>query len=121
MTIYREIILEHYQHPHNYGRLIKPTVVIEAVNPLCGDKIILGAIFQGDKIKKIKFTGQGCAISKASASMLTDYAKGKTNDALRKLDSTFMIKMLGVELGPNRLKCALLPLEALKKLLISNF
>ncbi|KKP85772.1 MAG: Nitrogen fixation protein NifU [Candidatus Roizmanbacteria bacterium GW2011_GWA2_35_8] len=64
--------------------------------------------------------GIGCAISKASSSMLTEYLKGKAKDELQKLDKDFMIKMLGIDLGINRIKCALLPLEALKKLLVIN-
>jgi len=67
-------------------------------------------------IKHAMFTGKGCAISKASASLLTDEVIGKTISELRKWDKTSIIKMLGIELGPNRLKCALLPLEALQKL-----
>jgi len=68
-------------------------------------------------VKHAMFTGKGCAISKASASLLTDEAIGKTISELRKWDKTSIIKMLGIELGPNRLKCALLPLEALQRLI----
>jgi nitrogen fixation protein NifU and related proteins len=117
MSIYQEIILEHYQRPRNYGQIKKPTGILTVNNPLCGDVITMTVIVKGEKVREIKFTGEGCAISKASASMLTEYAKGKSNEQLRKIDSTFIIKMLGVELGPNRLKCALLPLEALQKLI----
>ncbi len=74
-------------------------------------------VIKNDKVSDIKFSGKGCAISQASASLLTDYAKGKRKEDLKKLDRNFMIRTLGIELGPNRIKCALLPLEALYKLI----
>lgn len=117
MSLYQEIILEHYRHPKNYGQVKNPTDKVQLFNPLCGDKIEMTIKMIKDKIEAIKFQGQGCAISQAASSMLTEYAKGKTKDQLKKLDRKFMIKLLGVELGPNRIKCALLPLEALHKLL----
>ncbi len=75
-------------------------------------------LFRGTLTKDIKFRGYGCAISQASASLLTDYAKNKSKEQLKKLDKESIIKLLGIELGPNRIKCALLPLVALQKLLI---
>lgn len=117
MSIYKDIILDHYQNPRNFGKLKKPTATISVSNPLCGDKIKMEIAENQNVIKDISFSGEGCAISKASASMLTEYAKGKTKDELRKIDKTFIINMIGFELSPNRLKCALLPLEALIKIL----
>jgi nitrogen fixation NifU-like protein len=73
--------------------------------------------FEKNKIKEIKFQGEGCVISTASASMLTDYVKGRSKQELKKLDSKFIIKMLGIDLGMTRIKCAVLPLEALQKML----
>jgi nitrogen fixation NifU-like protein len=70
----------------------------------------------GSKISEITFKGKGCAISMASASMMTEYLKGKNKEELKKIDKKFIIKMLGIDLGVNRIKCALLPLEALNKL-----
>ena len=118
MNIYQDIILDHYHHPHNKGKIDHPDNSVLTNNPLCGDKIEMTVILDKNKIKEIKFSGEGCVISQASASMLTDYAKNKSKQELKKLDSKFIIKMLGIDLGINRIKCALLPLEALRKLLV---
>src|SRR3989339_618741 len=120
MSIYSELILDHYQNPRNYGKISNPTNTVEVVNPLCGDKIKMGLVMKDNKIIDIKFEGIGCAISKAASSMLTEYAKDKTKDELQKLDKNFMIKLLGIELGVNRVKCGMLPSEALKKLIVIN-
>lgn len=116
MNIYRDIILDHYHHPHNQGVLSGKSV--EVSNPLCGDKIKMTISFEKNKVKEIKFQGEGCVISTASSSLLTDYVKDKSKQELKKLDSKFIIKMLGIDLGMNRIKCAVLPLEALHKLLV---
>lgn len=116
MNIYQDIILDHYHHPHNQGVLSGKSV--EVSNPLCGDKIIMTISFEKNKVKEIKFQGEGCVISTASSSLLTDYVKDKSKQELKKLDSKFIIKMLGIDLGMNRIKCAVLPLEALHKLLV---
>jgi len=118
MNIYQDIILDHYHRPHNQGKINKPDQSVTVNNPLCGDKMMMMVNFEKNEIKKIKFQGKGCVISNASASMLTDYVKGKSKQELKKLDSKFIIKMLGIDLGINRIKCAVLPLEALQKLLI---
>lgn len=118
MNLYQDIILDHYHHPRNKGTIDQPDCSVMTNNPLCGDKIEMTVTFDKDKIKEIKFSGEGCVISQASASMLTDYAKNKSKQELKKLDSKFIIKMLGIDLGVNRIKCAVLPLEALQKLLI---
>lgn len=117
MNIYQDLILDHYKNPQNFGKLVKPDASVDVNNPLCGDKIHLDAKINKNKVENIKFSGEGCAISTASASMLTEYAKAKTISDLKKLDVSFILKMLGIELSPNRLKCALLPLEALHKLI----
>lgn len=116
-SIYQEIILDHYRNPHNFGSIKKPTKKSSVFNPLCGDKIDMEVVIKNNKVEKIKFRAQGCAISQASASLLTDHSLGKMEKDLKKIDKEFMIKLLGIELGPNRIKCALLPLEALHKLL----
>ena len=116
MSIYSELILDHYQNPRNFGQVVKPTMHSHISNPLCGDEIELTLKTINNKIKDVKFKGKGCAISLASASMLTEYLKGRSKEELQKVDKKFIIKMLGIELGVNRIKCALLPLEALKKL-----
>lgn len=117
MNIYQDIILDHYHHPHNQGKVNNSDRLALVSNPLCGDKIEMTVKFQGSKVTEIKFQGEGCVISKASASMLTDFAKNKSKEELKKLDSKFIIKMLGIDLGINRIKCAVLPLEALHKLI----
>lgn len=117
MNIYQDIILDHYHHPRNQGKLNKYDRSIVINNPLCGDRIEMAIIFEKNKIKEIKFNGDGCVISIASASMLTNFAKNKSKHELKKLDSKFIIKMLGIDLGMNRIKCAVLPLEAFHKLL----
>lgn len=117
-SIYQERILQHSSHPHNFGRLPSATKKIALDNPLCGDVIQMEIAVKEDVVVEAMFTGKGCAISKASASLLTDEVKGKKVSELRKWDKASMINMLGIELGPNRLKCALLPLEALQKLIV---
>lgn len=116
-SIYQEIILDHYKNPRNFGRLKNYNKKTLISNPFCGDKIEMTISFTGNKVKDIKFKGVGCAISQASASMLTDYAKNKKKNQLMKLDKKIVLKMLKIQLSPLRLKCALLPLEGLKKLI----
>ncbi|OGK14003.1 SUF system NifU family Fe-S cluster assembly protein [Candidatus Roizmanbacteria bacterium RIFCSPHIGHO2_02_FULL_37_15] len=117
MNIYSELILDHYQNPRNFGSIKNPSKKSVIYNPSCGDRIELDIVLKQNKIKDVKFRGQGCAISQASASILTDYVLNKAKEELKKLDKDFMIKLLGIELGPNRITCALLPLEALHKLI----
>ena len=127
--VYREIILEHWRHPHNFVQIEKAgkktfvhngpkaRYIASRYNPSCGDEIRLEILFKEDQVKEVKFPGVGCAISQASASLLTDYLKGKKIKDLEKIDKDTILKLLGVEIGPTRLKCALLSLEALKKLI----
>jgi nitrogen fixation protein NifU and related proteins len=112
--LYRELILDHSQHPHNHGEIPEADISYEDSNPLCGDKIRIDIKLRGDVIEDVKFNGKGCAISQASASLLTDEIIGKTLDAVRKLDKQFVLEMLGIPLGPSRIKCALLPLKVIK-------
>ena|SRR3989338_2093945 len=117
MSIYQEIILSHYKNPHHWGKLTEATNHANIANSSCGDKFEVGGIIESGNLADFRFSGEGCAISIATASMLSDYAIGKKITDLRKLDVSFILNMLGIELSPNRLKCALLPLEALHKLL----
>jgi len=112
--LYKQVILEHYQHPHNHGTLADATNSYEDSNPLCGDKIRMEMKIQDGIIADVKFTGKGCAISQASASMLTDEIKGKTLQELQAIDKQTVLDMLGIPLGPSRIKCALLPLKVMK-------
>ena len=113
---YREEILEHYTHPHNYGTLEHPDISHEEDNPLCGDRIRFDIQLDedGQTVKDVRFSAVGCAISKASASMLTDLLVGQTLDEIKALTNEDVIDELGIELGPVRLKCALLPLKVVK-------
>jgi nitrogen fixation NifU-like protein len=113
---YREEILEHYTHPHNYGTLENPDISHEEHNPLCGDRVRFDIQLDDDgrTIKDVRFSGVGCAISKASASMLTDLIIGQTLDEIREMSREDVLNELGIDLGPVRLKCALLPLKVIK-------
>jgi nitrogen fixation protein NifU and related proteins len=114
--LYRDEILEHYRHPHNFGTLTEPDVVQEGSNPLCGDRITLMlGIGEDGVIDEVAFTGRGCAISQASASMLTDEIKGKPLADLARLGRQDILDNLGIEISPARLKCAMLSLETLRK------
>jgi len=114
--IYREIILDYYRNPRNFGKLEKYDIDAHDVNPLCGDEIeVQVRVGDGQKIEEIKFTGKGCAISQASASMLTELAKGKQLDWVKQVSKEDVFKMLGnPDLGPSRVKCALLGMKVLK-------
>jgi|SRR3989344_6742096 len=118
MDLYREIILDHYKHPRNFGHLDKPDVVMEEGNVTCGDRIVMEIKYKGT-IEDIRFNGEGCAISQASASMLTEKVKGMNKKQMRKLSRIDIEEMLGTTLTPSRVKCATLPLEVLQKAMVS--
>ncbi len=112
---YRENILDHYRNPRNKGRLEHPTHMNEEHNPLCGDVIRIDLHVNEDNIiDQVRFDGRGCAISQASASMLTEMIQGKTLDEAKALSKEDILEALGIEIGPVRLKCALLSLKVLK-------
>jgi nitrogen fixation protein NifU and related proteins len=114
--IYREIILDYYRNPRNFGKLEKFDIDSRDTNPLCGDEIEMQVrVGDGQKIEEIKFTGKGCAISQASASMLTELAKGKQLEWVKQVNKEDVFEMLGnPDLGPSRVKCALLGMKVLK-------
>lgn len=113
--IYREIILDHYRNPRNKGKLPGADVSIHDSNPLCGDEIDIHLKVDEDKIKDVKFEGRGCAISQASASMLTEMVMGKPLTSIRDLSKDDILENIGLtSLGPARIKCALLSLKVLK-------
>lgn len=113
--MYQENILDHYKNPRNFGRIKNATVHHHEYNPLCGDQIELFLVIdENKKIVDVKFYGKGCAISQASASMLTENLKGKNISGIRKLVKEDILQMLGVPLSPVRLKCALLSLDTLR-------
>ncbi len=114
-ALYREQILEHYKHPHNFGQLDDPDLEFEDNNPLCGDELRVQLVLDDERrIKDVAFSGQGCAISQASASMVSDEVKGMSVDELLKLDKQFVLDLLGIDISATRMKCALLSLKVLK-------
>ncbi len=123
MDIYTEIILDYYKNPRNEGPLPDATTCAKEDNPLCGDKIRIDLKIEKDKktgkekITKAAFCGQGCAISQASASMLTEKLSGKSPKSLEKLTDEDIKKMLNIPISPARTKCAVLGLHAAKKAL----
>ncbi|MFH1426119.1 MAG: Fe-S cluster assembly sulfur transfer protein SufU [Candidatus Kerfeldbacteria bacterium] len=111
MELYREEILEHYRKPHNSGTLEGADIVQHEQNTTCGDILTFYLNMEDDKVKEVMFEGEGCAISQAAASMLTDEIKGKTVEEVKQLTKDDIVDLLGIELGPTRLKCALLSLQ----------
>ena len=111
--LYRDYILEHYRRPHNFGVLDGATLSQEGANPLCGDRITMQLRVRDGVIDGVGFTGRGCAISQASASLLTDEIKGKQVDAVTAMGADNVLEMLGIEISPARMKCAMLSLETL--------
>ena len=113
--IYREIIFDHYRNPRNKGKLSNADVSIHDSNPLCGDEIDIHLKIEEEKVKDIKFEGRGCAISQASASMLTEMIMDKPLTTVKDLTKEDILENIGLmNLGPARIKCALLSLKVLK-------
>jgi nitrogen fixation NifU-like protein len=108
--MYRQQILDHYRNPRNAGELEDPTFTHVGENPMCGDTIQMDVVLDDDEetITNVAFRGDGCAISQASASMLSEQLHGMTVDELRELDRDDIIDMLGVDISPMRVKCAVL-------------
>jgi nitrogen fixation NifU-like protein len=109
-----ENILDHYRNPRNYGEMPDADVRVKDSNPLCGDVVELYLKIRDGEIVDARFRGKGCAISQASASMLTERIKGMKLDDARNISRDTILSMLGIELSPVRLKCALLSLKVLK-------
>jgi nitrogen fixation NifU-like protein len=114
MDLYAEDILDHYRNPRHYGHLDHPTFTFHDTNPFCGDEITLELKIEDDRIVEVAFSGKGCAISQASASMLTEEILGKSLDELKGWTKDNVLELIGIPLGPVRVKCALLPYKALK-------
>lgn len=135
-NLYREIILEHWRHPHNFGRISKldsaklsrldfakfrdASKRSSVFNPSCGDEIALEILFQKGRAKEVKFIGSGCAISQASASLMTDHLKGKTLTEVKRFDEKTALALLKTDIGFTRRKCALLPWQALQLIIRKN-
>jgi nitrogen fixation NifU-like protein len=132
-ALYQEMILDHYRKPRNKGTMENADRSVEMRNPLCGDEIDLQVAFGAGEIADVKFTGRGCSISQASASMMTQLVKGKSTDEVEALRQKFramvmgnqsladdtslgsLRSLVGVSKFPARVKCALLAWDALKK------
>ncbi len=119
MDIYRQIILDHYKHPRNFGHLDNPDAKTEEGNVTCGDRIVMEISATGGVVSDIRFSGEGCAISLAAASMLTEKVKGMKIADVMKLTGKDIVNLLGTTLTPSRTKCAILPLEVLQKAVVS--
>lgn len=133
-ALYQELILDHYRRPRNKGELEGATTSVTMKNPLCGDEVALHVLFDGDTISDLRFSGRGCSISQASASMMTQLVKGKTAEDIEKLRDDFRDMVMGTTPGddastatlgslralsgvsrfPARVKCALLAWNALE-------
>ncbi len=132
-TLYRQVIMDHYKHPRNRGSFEDESLTVEMNNPTCGDRIFLQFKLDGDIVKDVKFTGEGCSISLASASMMTQAIKGKKINEALNMSELFSRMMLGEEVNvddfglediealqgvsnfPARIKCATLPWKAMEK------
>lgn len=118
IDMYRENILENYKNPKNFEKTKdKPTNIATGYNTLCGDKINVEMVIDNNKLKEIGFSGSGCAISIASASLLGEKIKGMDVSKIKKLKKETILNLLEIPIGQVRLKCALLPLETIQKAL----
>jgi nitrogen fixation NifU-like protein len=112
--LYREQILEHYKNPHHWGEIEDADLEFEDFNPLCGDELKVQIKVRDGKVDDVAFSGHGCAISQASASMASDEVIGMPVDDLVRLDREFVLDLLGIDISATRMKCALLSLKVLK-------
>src|SRR5256885_9492454 len=112
--MYREYILDHYKNPRNFGRLEGADISHEENNPLCGDVVGMDIKTSDGVIQDVRFHGRGCAISQASASLLTERLKGMPLEEARRIGKEDVLEELGIDISPARLKCALLSLKVLK-------
>jgi nitrogen fixation NifU-like protein len=120
MDLYQQNILDHYKHPEHRGELAEAEFKSTAANPSCGDSVIFFVAAKAGMITKAQWVGEGCVLSQASADLLADHIQGKSLIEIKQLKKEDLFKLVGVELGPNRSRCALLSLEALQTALNSN-
>src|SRR3990167_2496155 len=119
--IYREEVLEHYRHPKNFGTMKKSTFKAEAINPLCGDRILLQLKVNAKcVVTRVRFSGSGCAISTASSSVFTEWMLGKTMKKLKTVGTGQIQKLMRAQIGPARLPCMLLSHVVLQKILSAD-
>ena len=113
--LYRDQILEHYKRPHHFGRLDEYDLDFEDSNPFCGDEQHVFIKLDGDgRVAEISFEGQGCAISTAATSLLSDELEGMTREELLGLPKGFVLELLGIDISATRMKCAMLGLKVVK-------
>lgn len=113
--LYREQILEHYKRPRNFGVLEDPDLEFEDSNPFCGDhQHVTIRLDDEDRVAEVRFDGQGCAISTAATSLLTDELAGKSREELLRLDKQVVLDLLGIDISATRMKCAMLGLKVIK-------
>ena len=112
--MYREHIIDHYRYPHNFGKLVRPDKEHNEFNPLCGDKLTIQLLLKENIISDIRFSGSGCAISIAAASLLTDKIRNMNVEDVKMLGANDLLELLKIPISQVRLKCALLSLETLQ-------
>ena len=118
--LYHEELVEHYKHPTHRGTLENPTHSASDHNPSCGDSIGMQLIIENSTIKKVMFSGSGCVISQATADIIAEYIVEKSVEEVQKMTTETVVELVGIELGPTRLKCALLALQVLHEALSKN-
>jgi nitrogen fixation NifU-like protein len=119
-ALYREYIIDHYKNPRNFGELEARDAEFFDRNPLCGDELGVHVRLEGDRVSDLRFHGQGCAISQATASIISEELKGKTVAEIAELDRNFVTEEIGLELSPTRLKCGLLSLKVAQGALLGT-
>src|SRR5437016_12666152 len=112
---YRDYILDHYRNPRNYGKLANANAHAEDSNPLCGDQLGIDLLVESDHVAEVRFKGRGCAISQASASMLSEMIEGKSVEEVVQLGKDDILEALGIPISPARMKCAFLSLRVLHR------
>jgi nitrogen fixation NifU-like protein len=113
-TLYSEVLLDHFRHPRNYGSLPSPDIAYEDVNPLCGDRIRIEVKLNNSVVEMARFRGDGCAISIAAASILTEMIEGADINQVATISEEMLLSRLESDIKPARVQCALLPLEVLR-------